>query len=133
MATFALIHGGGGSAWDWHLVARELREDGHDPTAVDLPCEDESAGWWDYADAVVGAMGDRSEVVVVGHSLGGFTAPLVCARLPVDLLVLVAAMIPSPGELFDDGLRPLLELPVELVLPAHGAPTDRAALERALF
>jgi pimeloyl-ACP methyl ester carboxylesterase len=79
MATFALIHGGGGSAWDWHLVARELREDGHDPTAVDLPCEDESAGWWDYADAVVGAIGDRSEVVVVGHSLGGFTAPLVCA------------------------------------------------------
>jgi hypothetical protein len=31
-----------------------------------------------------------------------------------------------------EGLRPLLELPVELVLPAHGAPTDRAALERAL-
>lgn len=31
-----------------------------------------------------------------------------------------------------DGLRPLLELPVETVLPAHGAPTDRGALERAL-
>jgi glyoxylase-like metal-dependent hydrolase (beta-lactamase superfamily II) len=31
-----------------------------------------------------------------------------------------------------DSLRPLLELPVELVLPAHGPPTDRAALERAL-
>ena len=30
------------------------------------------------------------------------------------------------------GLRPLLERPVEQVLPAHGAPTDRAALERAL-
>jgi len=29
-------------------------------------------------------------------------------------------------------LRPLLELPVELVLPTHGDPTDRAALERAL-
>jgi glyoxylase-like metal-dependent hydrolase (beta-lactamase superfamily II) len=29
-------------------------------------------------------------------------------------------------------LRPLLELPVELVLPTHGAPADRAALERAL-
>ena len=29
-------------------------------------------------------------------------------------------------------LQPLLELPVELVLPTHGAPTDRAALERAL-
>jgi glyoxylase-like metal-dependent hydrolase (beta-lactamase superfamily II) len=31
-----------------------------------------------------------------------------------------------------DGLRPLLRLPVQLVLPAHGAPTERAALERAL-
>jgi hypothetical protein len=29
-------------------------------------------------------------------------------------------------------LRPLLERPVEVVLPAHGTPTDRAALERAL-
>ena len=30
------------------------------------------------------------------------------------------------------GLRPLLDTPVELVLPTHGAPTNRAALERAL-
>jgi glyoxylase-like metal-dependent hydrolase (beta-lactamase superfamily II) len=30
------------------------------------------------------------------------------------------------------GLRRLLELPVELVLSAHGGPSDRAALERAL-
>ncbi|MGC1185700.1 MAG: MBL fold metallo-hydrolase [Candidatus Dormiibacterota bacterium] len=29
-------------------------------------------------------------------------------------------------------LRPLLALPVNIVLPAHGAPTDLAALERAL-
>jgi hypothetical protein len=31
-----------------------------------------------------------------------------------------------------EGLRPLLDLPVEHVLPTHGGPTDRAALERAL-
>ena len=30
------------------------------------------------------------------------------------------------------GLRPLLDKPVEFVLPTHGEPTDRAALERAL-
>lgn len=102
MATFALIHGGGGSAWDWHLVAPELSRRGHDPVAVDLPGEDDSAGWWEYADAVVQAVGDRGDVVVVAHSLGGFTAPLVCERIQVDLLVLVAAMIPSPGELFAD-------------------------------
>jgi hypothetical protein len=31
-----------------------------------------------------------------------------------------------------EGLRPLLDLPVEVVCPAHGAPTKRAALEHAL-
>jgi len=102
VATFALIHGGGGSAWDWHLVVPELRERGHDPVAVDLPSEDESAGWWEYADTVVRAVGDRGDAVVVGHSLGGFTAPLVCERIRARLLVLVAAMIPSPGELFGE-------------------------------
>jgi pimeloyl-ACP methyl ester carboxylesterase len=102
MATFALIHGGGGSSWDWHLVVPELRERGHDPVAVDLPCEDESAGWQEYVDVVVDALGDRQNVVVVGHSLGAFTAPLVSARITADLLVLVAAMIPAPGELLAD-------------------------------
>jgi glyoxylase-like metal-dependent hydrolase (beta-lactamase superfamily II) len=29
-------------------------------------------------------------------------------------------------------LRAVLELPVEIVLPTHGPPSDRAALERAL-
>jgi len=102
VATFALIHGGGGSAWDWHLVASALRERGHDPVAVDLPSEDETAGWADYGDTVVDAIGTRSDVVVVAHSLGGFTAPLVCARIAVDHLVLVAGMIAAPGELFAD-------------------------------
>jgi pimeloyl-ACP methyl ester carboxylesterase len=102
VATFALIHGGGGSSWDWHLVSPELRALGHDPVAVDLPTEDASAGWPEYVDTVVGAVGERGDLVVVGHSLGGFTAPLVCARVPARLLVLVAAMIPRPGELFAD-------------------------------
>jgi glyoxylase-like metal-dependent hydrolase (beta-lactamase superfamily II) len=31
-----------------------------------------------------------------------------------------------------EGLRPLLDQPIELVLPTHGPPADRAALERAL-
>ena len=37
-----------------------------------------------------------------------------------------------PPEQIVAALRPLLALPVELVLPTHGAPADRAALERAL-
>jgi pimeloyl-ACP methyl ester carboxylesterase len=98
VATYALIHGGGSSGWDWHLVAPELERRGHEVVAPDLPTEDESAGLWDYADFVVEAVGERADLIVVGHSLGGFTAPLVCARTPADLLVLVAAMVPAPGE-----------------------------------
>ncbi len=37
-----------------------------------------------------------------------------------------------PPEQILTSLQPLLELPVELVLPTHGPPTDRAAFERAL-
>ncbi|MFC4115337.1 alpha/beta fold hydrolase [Nonomuraea zeae] len=98
MATFALIHGGGGSAWDWHLLEPELRGRGHDTVAVDLPVEDESASLFDCADTVVEAVGDRGDLVVVAHSWGGFVGPLVCARRPAGLLVMVTAMIPAPGE-----------------------------------
>ena len=40
--------------------------------------------------------------MLVAQSLAGFTAPLVCERLPVDLLVLLNAMIPMPGETGSD-------------------------------
>jgi len=98
VATFVLIHGAGSSSWYWHLVDPELRDRGHDVVAVDLPCDDDAAGLTDYADAVVDAIGDRTDLVLVAQSLAGFAAPLVCERVPVDLLVLVAAMVPTPGE-----------------------------------
>ena len=98
MATYVLIHGAGSDSWYWHLVEPELRAHGHDVVAPDLPCDDDTAGLAEYTDVVVDAIGDRSDLVVVAQSLGGFTAPLVCARLPVDLLILVAAMVPRPGE-----------------------------------
>jgi alpha-beta hydrolase superfamily lysophospholipase len=65
MATYVLIHGAGDSACHWHLLAPELRERGHDVVAMDLPCDDESAGLSEYADG---------------------PAPLVCARAPVELM-----------------------------------------------
>jgi pimeloyl-ACP methyl ester carboxylesterase len=98
VATYVLIHGAGDVGWYWHLVEAELRARGHDVVAPDLPCEDDSAGLPEYADAVIEAIGDRTDLVVVAQSLGGFTAPLVCDRRAVDLLVLVAPMIPAPGE-----------------------------------
>ena len=102
MATYVLIHGAADSGWFWHLLEAELRARGHDVVAPDLPCDDDSAGFAEYADAVASAVGDRTGLIVVAQSLGGFTAPLVCDRVPVDLLVLLAAMVPAPGERAED-------------------------------
>ena len=98
MTTFLLVPGAGGQAWYWHRLVPELERRGHGAVAVDLPADDETAGLAAYADTVVAAAGRGSPLVVVAQSLGGLTAPLVCARLPVDLLVLVNAMVPLPGE-----------------------------------
>ena len=70
--------------------------------APDLPCDDDSAGLKQYTDVVVNAIGFFTDIVVVAQSLGGFTAPLVCARVPAELLILVAAMIPAPDETGND-------------------------------
>ena len=102
MSTFVLIHGAGDVGWYWHRVEAELRARGHDVVAPDLPADDDSLELDDYAQAVVAAVGDRRDLVVVAHSFGGFTAPLVAVRLPVDALVFVAGMVPSPGEAPND-------------------------------
>lgn len=102
MATFALIHGAGDVGWYWHLVEEELRRRGHDTVAPDLPCEDDSAGLSEYADTVVDAIGHHTEVIVVAQSFGAFTAPLVCDRVDTAGLVLLAGLIPAPGERGED-------------------------------
>jgi pimeloyl-ACP methyl ester carboxylesterase len=105
VSTFVLIPGAGGAAWYWHRVVPLLRGAGHAAIAVDLPGDDEHAGLPEYTRAVLTAVraeaddGDGDgDVVIVGQSLGGFTAPLVAAQLPTRALVLVNAMIPAPGE-----------------------------------
>jgi pimeloyl-ACP methyl ester carboxylesterase len=97
-ATYVLIHGAGDVGWYWHLVEAELRGRGHDVVVIDLPVDDDSAGLSTYADVVVEAIGDRDDLVVVAQSFGGYIAPIVCDRVPARLLVLVAGMVPAPGE-----------------------------------
>ncbi|RKS74248.1 pimeloyl-ACP methyl ester carboxylesterase [Actinomadura pelletieri DSM 43383] len=98
MATFTLIPGAGGRAWYWHRLVPELQARGHDTIAVDLPAGDDSAGLGAYTDTVVEAIAGRTNVILVAQSMGGLTAPLVCERVPVALLVLLNAMVPRPGE-----------------------------------
>ena len=90
-----LVPGAGGQAWDWHRLVPLLDA----AVAVELPAGDETAGLAEYADTIVAAAGpDPGPVVVVGHSMGGLSAPLVADRLDVRRLVLLNAMIPAPGE-----------------------------------
>ncbi len=149
MASFVLVPGAGGNAWDWHLVVPALEARGHDAVAVGLPAGDDTAGLTAYADAIVDAIGDRPDAVVAALSFGAFSAPLACARARVSLLVLLNPMIPKPGEPFNDwwgatrqgaafaevgrelGLSER-ELQDDDVLYYHDVPPDKVAEAKAL-
>ena len=149
MSEIALVHGAFLGAWSWDLVRPELEALGHTTIAMDLPCEDPAAGASRYAEAVVEATrGAGDDLVVVGHSLGGLTIPLVAAARPVGRLVFLAAFIPFPARPFTDqfgeeGMFPpsseaswpltdedgLMRWPAERMLPAlcPDCPPDVAA------
>jgi hypothetical protein len=100
--TFVLVPGAGGEGWYWHRVTPLLESAGHRAIAVDLPAGDEDAGLDAYADAIVAAADGASDVTLVAQSLGGFSAPLAADRLDLRRIVLLNAMVPRPGETFND-------------------------------
>jgi hypothetical protein len=98
LPTFVLIPGAGTDPRMFDATIEALRELGHDAIAPPLPLDDEDATPSDHADAVAAAVPAGEDIVVVAQSLGAFTGPLVAARVPVALLILLAPMIPAPGE-----------------------------------
>ncbi len=99
---FALVHGAYHGAWCWDLLRRELEQDGHSTSAVDLPCEDPDAGAARYADVVVKAIPKGIDgVVLVGHSLAGLTIPVAASMTPTLMTVYLCALVPVPGLSFD--------------------------------
>ncbi len=140
MTTYALIHGAGDVGWYWHLVERELRAKGHEVVAPDLPIDDDSSSFDDYASTVVVALGDRADdVIVVGMSFGAYTAPIVAERVGARHLVLVAPMVAQPGE-SPSGMfeatgyqQEPQDDPSDLAVFYHDVPEDlgREALSRA--
>jgi pimeloyl-ACP methyl ester carboxylesterase len=96
--TFGLVHGAWHQGACWQPLAKELADRGFPSRAVDLPAEQEEAGADAYAAAVTEALRDVSgPLVLVGHSMGGLTIPVVAARRPVALLVYLCALLPDPG------------------------------------
>lgn len=122
MATFALIHGAWHGGWAWSTLRPELERLDHRTVAPDLPCEDVEAGAARYAEIVSDALGGERDVTVVGHSLGGLTAPLVPARLHVYL----CAYVPQPG-------RALVDRPPEAFGPGFADSLLRDELDRSYW
>jgi pimeloyl-ACP methyl ester carboxylesterase len=98
MADFLLIPGAGSDPRVYNATIDALRELGHEAVAPALPLDDDAATPSDHAAAVVAAAPDSDEVVVVAQSLGAFAGPLVADRLSAAQLILLAPMIPAPGE-----------------------------------
>jgi pimeloyl-ACP methyl ester carboxylesterase len=70
-----------------------------DCVAVELPAADDSADLTTYADVVCDALvAVTGPLVVVGQSMGAFTAPLVADRVGAAMIVLVNPMVPTAGE-----------------------------------
>ena len=125
MDTYVLIPGAMGDSWYWHRVVPLLRARGHDVVAPDLPAADNRAGLDEYVRVVNDAIGDRRDLIVVGQSMGALTAPLICAHRPVDLLVLVAPMIPRTGETGGQWWKNTgQEAAARAFAEAEGRPTD---------
>ncbi|MEO5842007.1 MAG: alpha/beta fold hydrolase [Acidimicrobiales bacterium] len=126
MPLFVLVHGAYHGGWCWSRLVPELERLGHRAIAPDLPCDDPGAGYDEYVGAVLAAMDTAgaagrssavdagSDVVVVGHSLGGFTIPLVAQQRPVRRLVFLCTAPVIGGPRAD-------ELRARMVTPRFGA------------
>jgi pimeloyl-ACP methyl ester carboxylesterase len=97
VSTFALVHGAWQGAWCWERLIPELEARGHRGVAMDLPCDDPSARLDAFADAVEAALGEvhGDDLVLVGHSLGGVTIPVVARRRPARLLIYLCGVVPA--------------------------------------
>jgi pimeloyl-ACP methyl ester carboxylesterase len=85
-------------AWCWDLLVPELERLGHRAVTVNLPASDASAGCAEYARVAAAAFdGCPDDMVVVGHSMGGLTIPVIATLRPVGRLVFLCAILPQPG------------------------------------
>ncbi len=87
----------------WSRLVPVLRDRNHRAVVVDLPGPDPQVDLNGYVERVVARVRSQREsgtgpVVLVGLSLGGFSASAAALLEPVDHLVLVNAMVPRPGE-----------------------------------
>ncbi|MBS1882509.1 MAG: alpha/beta hydrolase [Actinobacteria bacterium] len=111
--TFVLVPGAGADPRVYGATIGALRDLGHDGIAPPLPLDHADALPSDHAAAIVAAIRDLDQpaggprpasrrLAILGQSLGAFSASLAADRLRPDHLILLAPMIPKPGETADE-------------------------------
>jgi pimeloyl-ACP methyl ester carboxylesterase len=98
MSTFVIVHGAWGSPAEMEPVVEPFESAGHAVVVVNLPCTEPHATLEQYAAAVRAELpDDAADIVLVGHSFGGFTVSTIAAENPGVPVVYVAAFVPQPG------------------------------------
>jgi pimeloyl-ACP methyl ester carboxylesterase len=104
--TYVLIHGSWLGKFCWTEVVTMLEAMGHNTITIDLPAHGddptlpENTSLDGYRDAVLGLIGDRTDVILVGHSMAGIVISAVAEAIPDRLkaLVYLCAYLPRSGE-----------------------------------
>ncbi|HEY7042035.1 MAG TPA: alpha/beta fold hydrolase [Nocardioidaceae bacterium] len=132
MATFVIVHGGFGGAWEWTSVARLLRRLGHDvytPTLSGLGERSHLAsaatiGLAAQVDDIVGLIEieDLHDVVLCASDFGGVPATVAADRVSsrLSMLVYIDALVPCDGEAAVDLLPTDFAMFVQEGLTEHG-------------
>jgi len=133
MSTYLLIHGACHGGWCWDELAVALQSAGHQVIAPDLPCDVLDADIERCAEVACDAVNQAGSVneglVVVGHSLGGLTAPAVACILPTSHLVFLAGVVGAPGR----SLRDLASEDADRELPLGDDSFERDGARRIRF
>jgi pimeloyl-ACP methyl ester carboxylesterase len=108
MVTFGLVHGAQHGSWCWERLTPELERRGYGVVAVDLPCDDPDATVSTYAECAVDALVEHDDVVLVGHSLGSLTIPVVARLRAVRRLVFLCSVPTGPGPAIDADLASMV-------------------------
>ncbi|MDV3127318.1 alpha/beta hydrolase [Mycobacterium sp. 21AC1] len=113
--TFVLIHGHWHGSWCWSGLVPLLEAQGHRVLTPQLPSDRLGQGAAANAQTVIEAMEsalgpnhtatDPLSTVLVGHSAGGLTAPLVARQYPVLHMVFLAAVLPRPAMSLEQQFR----------------------------
>jgi pimeloyl-ACP methyl ester carboxylesterase len=144
-STFVLVHGGGHGGWCWQRLARELRSRGHEvytPTLTGFGerrhLDDEGLTFDTFVTDIVSVLEyeDLTEVVLVGHSMGGVIVPRV-AEIAADRIravVWLAAVVLDDDETLLEAVPQTPEMARAVAIQPDGSvKTDPQLMIEALL